>query len=589
MDEIQNKGLTQKSTACTIEATSYRALSLFNFLSSPSPLDRISQKTRFLVAPKLGELSHIVLSSPEAAREVMKTHDINFANRPFLLDAEIIMHHFSDIAFASHGGYWRQLRKVCTLELLSTKCVQSFRSEESSLSYSITLRMAFSGRCKQHEAFISILRKLVEAAAGFSIADLFPSIKLLHVISGMEAKLERTFSLVELRHLIGGTEASPTIAEWEKVWRDVKLMDMRYQPRPNWFLMHEPLEEIPTTGMKPRGECVLASHTVWLFSRLPNGMENEDLDMTEAFVYPLVLHMFTMDKLLPLSFTFLVFIFMVLKLWMRSKIKETPKNLPPSPWKLPIIGHLHLLIFALPHRRLTELAKRHGSVMQLQLGELSHIVVSSPEAAKEVMKTHDINFANRPFLLAAEIILYNSSDIAFAHWRQLRKVCTLELLSTKRVQSFRSIREENVSSLIRSIYSNTGLEINLGEMLCNLSYNITLRTAFAGRCNQHEAFISFVKKFVESLAGFSIADLFPSIKLLHVISGMRAKLERFHHDLDLMLESIIEEHRASNANLENSDDETDDLLDVLLNLQDHGGLEFPLTTDNIKLLSWLVV
>ncbi|MBA0823117.1 hypothetical protein Goarm_019869 [Gossypium armourianum] len=293
-----------------------------------------------------------------------------------------------------------------------------------------------------------------------------------------------------------------------------------------------------------------------------------------------------MDKLLPLSFTFLVFIFMVLKLWMRSKIKETPKNLPPSPWKLPIIGHFHLLIFALPHRCLTELAKSHGSVMQLQLGELSHIVVSSPEAAEEVMKTHDINFANRPFLLAAEIILYNSSDIAFApyggYWRQLRRVCTLELLSTKRVQSFRSIREVHVSSLIRSIYSNTGLEINLGEMLCNLSYNITLRIAFAGRCKQHEAFISFVKKFVESLAGFSIADLFPSIKLLHVISGMRAKLERFHHDLDSMLESIMEEHRASNANLENSDDETNDPLDVLLNLQDHGGLEFPLTTDNIK-------
>ncbi|KAK8313203.1 hypothetical protein V6Z11_D01G094300 [Gossypium hirsutum] len=186
-------------------------------------------------------------------------------------------------------------------------------------------------------------------------------------------------------------------------------------------------------------------------------------------------------------------------------IQETPKNLPPSPWKLPIIGRFHLLIFALPHRRLTELAKRHGSVIQLQL-----------EAVKEVMKTHDINFANRHFLLAAEIIL-----------------------------------EEHVSSLIRSIYSNIGLEIKLGEMLCNLSYNITLRTAFTERCKQYEAFILFVKKFVESLAGFSIADLFPSIKLLHVISGMRAKLERFHHDLDSMLESIIEEHRASNANLEN--------------------------------------
>ncbi|KAL1185126.1 hypothetical protein V6Z11_A01G093800 [Gossypium hirsutum] len=138
----------------------------------------------------------------------------------------------------------------------------------------------------------------------------------------------------------------------------------------------------------------------------------------------------------------------------------------------------------------------------------------------------------------------------------------------KRVQSFRSVREEQVSSLIRSIFSKTGKEINLGEMLCNLSYNITLRTAFAGRCKKHEAFISFLKKFVEAMAGFNIADLFPSIKFLPELSGMRAELERFHHD--------------SNANPKDSVDVTEDLVDVLLNLQDHGGLEFPLTTDNIK-------
>ncbi|TYI42623.1 hypothetical protein ES332_A01G111800v1 [Gossypium tomentosum] len=226
---------------------------------------------------------------------------------------------------------------------------------------------------------------------------------------------------------------------------------------------------------------------------------------------------------------------MVFKLQMRSNINESPKSLPPAPWKLPILGHLHLLMFSLPCHRLTELAKKHGSLMHLQLGELSHLVVSSPETAKEVMKTHDTNFANRPFLLVAEIILYNFLDIGFApyggHWRQLRKVCTLELLSTKREQSFRSIREE-----------------------------------------QYYRSVSF-------------------IKLLPVISGRRAKFERFHHDLDAMLQSIIEEHRSSKANPKDNNDVTDDLVDVLLNLQDHGGLEFPLTTDNIKavILDMLIV
>ncbi|XVF03632.1 hypothetical protein REPUB_Repub05bG0009700 [Reevesia pubescens] len=70
--------------------------------------------------------------------------------------------------------------------------------------------------------------------------------------------------------------------------------------------------------------------------------------------------------------------------------------------------------------------------------------------------------------------------------------------------------------------------------------------------------------------------------LLHLIIGMRAKLEKVHQDVDEILESIIEEHRASNTNQKNGDDVTDDLVDVLLNLQDHGSLEFPLTNDKIK-------
>ncbi|KAJ0733872.1 putative cytochrome P450 [Helianthus annuus] len=64
--------------------------------------------------------------------------------------------------------------------------------------------------------------------------------------------------------------------------------------------------------------------------------------------------------------------------------------------------------------------------MYLQLGENSTIIASSAETAKEVMKTHDINFANRPFLLASYIIYYKSTNIIFSpygdYWRQLRMI-----------------------------------------------------------------------------------------------------------------------------------------------------------------------
>ncbi|EYU21980.1 hypothetical protein ABFS82_01G033400 [Erythranthe guttata] len=272
------------------------------------------------------------------------------------------------------------------------------------------------------------------------------------------------------------------------------------------------------------------------------------------------------------------------------RTKKSTRNLPPGPWKLPLIGNMHNLIGSMPHRALHELALKYGPVMHLQLGELSTVVISSPDAAKQVMKTHDVNFASRPPIIVAEIISYNSTSITFGeygdHWRQLRKICTLELLSMKRVSSFRSIREEAFLDLSRSLEGAPPVVVNLTEKLYSCVYSLVSRAAFGKKSEVNKRLLPVFKEISVLAAGFSIADVYPSIKLLQMMSGLRRRMKKLHGEVDRILDDIIHEHRSvamvyDDVSEKKKKQGDDDLVDVLLRFQDDG-IQIPLTTENIK-------
>ncbi|KAK6934721.1 Cytochrome P450 [Dillenia turbinata] len=229
--------------------------------------------------------------------------------------------------------------------------------------------------------------------------------------------------------------------------------------------------------------------------------------------------------------------------------------------------------------------------MHLQLGEVSTIIVSSPETAKQIMQAHDVIFAQRPRSLAGTILTYNNRDIALApygaYWRHMRKICISELLSAKRVQSFWFIREEEVSKMIESISAKAGEVISLSEMIFALTSYIVCRAAFGEQCKDQREFISVVKEAVEVTGGFSVADTFPSLRWLHVLSGERPKIERLHKS-DMMLDAIIGVHKASRVRKEIRDGEADeDFVDVLLRIQEQSGLDLPLTIEHVKAVIWV--
>ncbi|KAL7244422.1 hypothetical protein ACSBR1_016635 [Camellia fascicularis] len=169
--------------------------------------------------------------------------------------------------------------------------------------------------------------------------------------------------------------------------------------------------------------------------------------------------------------------------------------------------------------------------------------------AKEVLKKHDLAFANRPDLPEDTIMTYDKLDIAFSpygdYWRQMRKICILELLSAKNVRSFCSIREDGVLHLIKSIKMSSRSPINLTEKVFTLMNAITSRAAFGRRCKQEDELIHLLKESVSLGSDFNVSDLFLSLKFLHVLSGMKPKLVSMHRKIDVILENIIHDHKKT--------------------------------------------
>ncbi|WCJ37068.1 cytochrome P450 family 71 subfamily B polypeptide 4 [Euphorbia peplus] len=284
-------------------------------------------------------------------------------------------------------------------------------------------------------------------------------------------------------------------------------------------------------------------------------------------------------------FSFLLFIFILLCM-RRKKLENHNSNPPPGPWKFPLIGNIPQLVGALPHHRFRDLAKKYGPVMSIQLGQVPSVVISSAQTAKEVLKTHDIQFAGRPIILAAKIVYYNRMDIVFSeygdYWRQMRKICTLELLSAKRVQSFRPVREQEVSNFVNFLMSKSGTSVNLTKTIFALTNSIMARTVIGKTYGDQQALLSVIDGASEAASGYSIADVFPSFNFLHYVTGEYSKLIRLHKKTDKVLEEIISENKANRKCGDHHHGEIENLLDVLLKLQESGNLQVPLTNAGIK-------
>ncbi|XP_020238203.1 cytochrome P450 93A3 [Cajanus cajan] len=283
-------------------------------------------------------------------------------------------------------------------------------------------------------------------------------------------------------------------------------------------------------------------------------------------------------------------IFLLRVIITRFRIKA---RLPPSPRALPVLGHLYLLT-KLPHQAFHNISSRYGPLVYLVFGSKPCVLVSSPEMARQCLKTHETCFLNRPKRTNVDYITYDSSDFVLApygpYWRFMKRLCMSELLGGRMLHQHLPIREEETRLFLKSMMQKASLkeEVNIGKELCMLTNNIITRMALRRRCCDVEGeghqLIELVKEMTELGGKFNLGDMLWFVKKLD-LQGFGKKLESVRSRYDVIMERIMKEHedaRRRKKEMGGDGDEVRDLLDVLLDIYNDESSEIRLTRENIK-------
>ncbi|GJV81021.1 cytochrome P450 93A3-like protein [Tanacetum coccineum] len=179
-------------------------------------------------------------------------------------------------------------------------------------------------------------------------------------------------------------------------------------------------------------------------------------------------------------------------IWARLFKSSRNKSLNlPSPFGLPIIGHLHLLK-PITHQALHNISLKYGSFYRIFMGYKPTFVVCSPEIAKEFLRTNEMNFSDRTGNSAIDYLLYGGKDFIFApygpYWVFMKKIIMSRLLNTTTLDLQASVRLDEINRFMKTLSQNakTGKSLDLGRELMKLTNNVISRMIIRKRCTDDE-------------------------------------------------------------------------------------------------------
>lgn len=292
---------------------------------------------------------------------------------------------------------------------------------------------------------------------------------------------------------------------------------------------------------------------------------------------------------LPLLLLPILIIFVSYKLYQRLRFK-----LPPGPHPWPVVGNLYD-IKPVRFRCFAEWSQSYGPIISVWFGSTLNVIVSNSELAKEVLKEHDQQLADRHRSRSAAKFSRDGKDLIWAdygpHYVKVRKVCTLELFTPKRLEGLRPIREDEVTAMVESIFhdctnpENHGKSLLVKKYLGAVAFNNITRLAFGKRFMNSEGvmdeqgleFKAVVANGLKLGASLAMAEHIPWLRWMFPLE--EEAFAKHGARRDRLTRAIMEEHTLARKE---SGGAKQHFVDALLTLQG----QYDLSEDTIIGLLW---
>ncbi|XP_034201393.1 geraniol 8-hydroxylase-like [Prunus dulcis] len=260
---------------------------------------------------------------------------------------------------------------------------------------------------------------------------------------------------------------------------------------------------------------------------------------------------------------------------LRSKANPKRHLLPPGPKPFPFIGNL-LELGNEPHQSLTKLSQIYGPIITLQLGQVTTVVVSSPNTAKQVLQTHDQFLSNRTVPDAIQACDLRQDSLPWippsAKWRSLRQICNSQLFAAKILDANQPNRCVKVQELISQVNESAinGEAVDIGRAAFKTTLNLLSRTVFS--VDLADPSSEMAREFKETVWGLmegagspNVGDFFPVLRKIDP-QGIRRRMIKHFNKMEQLFDRMISQRLASRKAHDYV--KTNDMLDTLLNISE---------------------